>query len=208
MNIGKIVFTLGQFTNLNKKDADIDDLLNFAQRQYFGLVKDDEGKVYRFEVYMGIDNQTPPLYVSINGTSPIPANYVKCKPEAMTVMVNGVQQQVEICDSETFDHRKSHHIEIPTLDKPIANFKGTYIKFLPKNVQFVNFTYLATPPDVHYATKSVYGFPQYDSTNSVEFLWDEPDQIEIMKIALQELGVVATSEEIKNKAGQPETNKQ
>jgi hypothetical protein len=126
----------------------------------------------------------------------------------MTVIVGGEQKQVEILDGGTFDNRKSHKIEVPDLAHPIATFMSTYIKFLPKNVQFVNFTYLGTPTPVHYATQSVFGFPQYDSVNSAELLWDESDQIEIIKIALQELGVIASQEDIKNKAGQPETNKQ
>ena len=208
MNLEKIVFTLGQFTNLRKRDAEIDDLLNFAQRQYFALVKDNESITRRFLVYKGIDNNTPPLQVSVNGTANIPSNYVASAMTSMTVMVKGVQRQVEILDSFTFDNRKSHAIEVPDLLYPIANFQPTYIKFLPRNVQSVNMTYLGNPPDVHYATKNTAGFDQYDSSKSAELLWDEPDQVEIIRIALQELGVIVSQQEIKDKTGQPENQKQ
>ena len=197
MTLDKIGFVCGEFTTLDKFSEQFVTLINFAQGQLFSAVIDDEEKTFPFIKHMGVDNGTMPMVVDANGIANIPSDFVMHR--VATFLINGKQEQIEDLEQWEFAHRISQHIEVPTREYPILCHFGTYIKFLPKNLQFVNYTYLSKPPDVVFATKQQNGMLVYDPANSVELLWREPEQIEIIKILLQELGIIVSTAQIQSK---------
>ena len=202
MTLDKIGWICGEFTTLDKFSEQFTTLINFAQGQYFTQNIEDEDKTFPFVNHMGVDNGTMPMIVSSGGIANIPSDFVMHK--VATFLINGKQEQIEDLEQWEFAHRISQHIEIPTRQYPILCHFGDKIKFLPKNLQYVNYTYLAKPPDAVYATKQENGLLVYDPANSVELLWREQDQIEIIRILLQELGIIVSAEQVKSKINPPQ----
>lgn len=197
MTLQQIGWLVGEFTGTDKYAEELVTLLNFAQEQYFAANIDNEAVVYPFIKHKGVDNGTMPLVVSSTGIASLPSDFARHKD--ITFIYDGVQQPVEVLTAAEFDDRKSSSIEIPTRQYPIASYYGAYIKFLPRNLQFVNYTYLSKPADTVYATKQENGMEVYDAANSTELAWAEADQVEIVRILLQEVGVAVTAEQIKEK---------
>ena len=202
MKLNKVIQILGEYTDLSKQKENIDSLANMAQRQYFlSIVEDNDAKIDPFRIDMGGDSDTMPMVVSVNGTALIPADFYKYESSTFLYVKDGVRDIVQIqrLEKEEFDHRKGHPIEMPTLKYPICSFSDKYIRFLPKNIQYVNFSYIQYPPDIHYATKLLRGWDEYDPANSIEFKWKDPDVINIIQIILNELGIKITPNQIKAK---------
>jgi hypothetical protein len=200
MTLDKIGWIIGQFVNFDKYSEEFDTLLNFAQNLHFANNVDNEEIIYPFIKHKGLDNGTLPLVVNSLGLATLPSDFAKHKD--FTFLYNGGQEQIEMVNQWEFSHRKTQAIEYPTRHYPIGCYFGSYIKFLPTNLQFVNYTYLAKPADIHYATKSENGMLVYDPINSIELSWDEQNQVEIVKLFLQELGVIVSTEQIKSKINQ------
>ena len=197
MTLDKIFWTVGEFVAIDRYSEEAITLLNFAQGQYFKANVDDEGVVFPFIKHLGIDSGTVPLIISASGTATTPPDFERHIDA--TVIYEGKQEQVERVENWEWHHRLGQAIEVPTRKYPIMSYYGTTIKFAPPNLQYCNFTYLSTPPEAVYAYKSENGMVVYDPVNSVELLWTEHDQIEIIKILLQELGVIVSTEQIKSK---------
>ena len=197
MTLSDISWLVGQYVPIDRYESEFESLLNHAQKRWFEENHEDEDAIYPFIKHMGRHNNTVPLKVSSLGLATLPEDFAKHRD--FTVMFQGHEEQVERVESWEFSHRLHHSIETPTAEYPIGCYFGTQIKFEPKNIQFVNFTYISKPPDVVYATKEQNGMKVYDPDNSVELLWDEQNQIEVVRLLLEQLGVIVSSEQIKQK---------
>jgi hypothetical protein len=199
MTLEQIGHLIGQFVSMDRYAGEFSDLLNFAQYQYFAANISNDEVVYPFIRHKGVDNGTMPLVVSSAGLATIPSDFAAHRD--MTFIYAGVQRQVEVLKEKEFNDRKSSSIEIPNRSHPIACYYHSYIKFLPRNVQAVSYTYLSKPARIVYAVSMENGRLTYDPTTSTELAWDEQSQVEIVRILLQELGVIVTNEEVKSKIG-------
>lgn len=199
MNHQKVVEILAEFSPPPRLVEEYDSIANLCSLQFFNacIEKGDTAALRPFFTIKGTDNDTPPLYVTALGQSPIPTGYREYIDNSMTYIYEGKQVKVEVLDATTFDYRKNHPIEVPDKAHPIANFQNVYIRFLPKNLQYVNASYLRNPVWVHMATTTVTGFPKYDPTNSVEFEWDDSYMVYVIQLILNQLEIPATIDQLR-----------
>ena len=175
--------------------------LNYAQLRYFPIAVKMEKDLHQFKVKKG--EGTPPLYVT-GGVATIPSDYQEFI--SMNVPSGGSNYRVRKCDSELFDYLRESPIEFPTSAYPICRFTGTQIQFLPADILYVNFVYYKKPPIPVYGYTTSHGFLEYNASTSTQLDWDEQDQIAIIQIMLQDLGVIATAEQIRQKQNDSKRN--
>jgi len=202
MNLFEVANIIGGFVKKRVQPEEFDSLANFAQVILFRqrIDEGDDVSLRPFKKTMGIDNATPPLYVNSSGYAILPSDYYKYT--SLTYICDGTERLVEVLDDTDFDDRKTHHIEVPTKEFPVASFRGGTARFMPKNLQYVHMSYFIQPPMVHYAIDKSSGWARYDSVNSTEFLWDNDNVVKIIMIMLQSLGVVASEKQVAEKHGQ------
>lgn len=196
MNLGEIRYILSQFTDRDIRPEEFDTLIDSAQRAHFLAKQGDEKALRPFRVHKGIDNETPPLFVT-NGVAALPSDFHSYK-SAFNI-VDGEPRQAEEVDDWEFDNRRQHSFENPTILFPLINLQSDYIRVLPKTIQYLTFEYIKKPDTVHFGYSIAKGYTEYDPTTSVELEWDETNQIEIIQIALNNLGVQASVDEIQKK---------
>jgi len=149
-----------------------------------------------FKVFMGRYG-TPKLQIDQNGEAVIPTGFFY--PLSLlypVVEISLTYNEVKVLTDSGWSDYMSSSIITPSKKYPICNFQKGYIRFSPKNMQSVEFTYLRRPVDPVYAYTSDSGFIQYDPVNSVELEWDEPNQIDILYMLLSDVGVVVTRGDI------------
>ena len=195
MNLGQIRNILTNFIERDWSPAQMEAELDFAQLRYFDIARKMDKDLYQFEVKLG--EEEPPLYVT-NGLATIPTDYHEFI--SMTAPLGGEFPPIRKCDSYLFDYLRQSPIEFPTADYPICRFFGTQIQFLPTTIIYVNFMYYKTPQTPVFGYTTTYGAIEYNSATSTELDWHEDDQIAIMQIVLQDLGVIVSTEQIKEKA--------
>jgi len=198
MNHGQIIGILAEFNPPAKFAEDYDSLANLAQQQYFNTATENNDQIALrpFKVNMGVDSDTLPLYVTSGGMAPLPTDYERSY--SLTYINNGVQVIVTEVDDKRYDYLKNHPTEVPTKKYPICNMQKNFIRFLPKDLQYVNFEYLKSPTWVHMNTDMSNGYTAYQSNGSVEFEWDDSSLVFIIQIILNLLGIPATIEQINN----------
>jgi hypothetical protein len=199
MNLEEIRNILTQFTDRDFRPEEFDTLIETSQRTHFrnmaGL--ENETALRPFKVHKGIDDGTPPLFFT-NGVAPMPSDFFAYK-SAFNIVDGEPRQAEEVPDWE-FDNRRQHSIETPTKLFPLINLQSHSIRVLPKDVQYLTFEYIKVPTAVHFGFSNTKGYVEYDPLTSVELEWDDANQIEIIGIALNTLGIQATPEDIKQKA--------
>ena len=135
------------------------------------------------------------LYVT-NGLATLPSDYFG--KESATVFYGGEEKSVEFLEDQEFDDRKRNYIEIPTPKFPIGNIQSNFIRFMPKSLQYVNFTYIKSPGTVHFGYTTARNFIEYDPTTSIELPWDDEQITNIIVMVLQDLGLQVTPQQVKN----------
>ncbi len=106
------------------------------------------------------------------------------------------EKQVEILNDKEWNDYVTSQVITQTKEFPIANMKSGYVRFLPKNLQRVDFTYLRKPVKPVYAVTNTQGYIAYDAANSVQLEWDEPNQLDILYILLSDIGIVTEKADI------------
>jgi len=198
MNLNEVRYTIAKLTDKVESPEELDVRLNFGHRKNFAIQW--EAKNYdalrQFKVLMGGQNQ--PMYVTQGnqfGYSLLPDDYFG--KSSATVFYQGEEKDVEFLEDAEFDNRKRNYIEIPTVEYPIANVQSNFIRFLPKGLQYVNFSYIRSPEWVHFGYKTDRGFIEYDPVTSVELPWDDEQTVNIIVLILQDMGIQATPEQVK-----------
>jgi len=194
MNCNDVRQILARFTKLDENPEELDARINLAQNQRFAQcyeAKDFES-LRPFKANAGEDGV--PLYV-INGRATLPNDYFAY--ESATIIKDGVSRQVEFVEDAEWDNRKQNYIEIPNWDYPLGNMHFSYMRVLPKTIQYVLLNYFFAPPDVKFGYTKAHGYVEYDPMTSVDLLWNAENVTAIILLVLQGLGIKATSEQVK-----------
>lgn len=153
-----------------------------------------------FKVWMGGTNGK--LTIDADGIAILPTDhfYPLSIIYPVTEGSQVVHKNVEVLTDSEWADTLSSKIIIPSRSYPVANFQSGIIRFMPKNLQFVDFTYLRKPKNPVYATTIVSGSNVYDPVHSQELEWDEVNQIDIIHLILSDMGVVCSLPDIFNVA--------
>jgi hypothetical protein len=197
MTLEEIVYILSQYSPIWDQPEEVNTRLNWGQSQlYFQLIAAKDWVSLRpFKVIKG-ENGTPPLHF-VNGVCNVPSDF-QVEEKAYHIL-DGDEVRINILDDDQFEVFKTNGMEYPTQKYPIANIQSNYIRLLPKDIRFVVFSYIKTATPVFYAVDTTLGYAQYDSANSIEFEWEETEQVAIIMIVLSSLGINTTKEEIESK---------
>lgn len=144
------------------------------------------------------------LPVSTAGEMILPSDYVhktaitylkvtnRCCGEAPTVK----RKQVDIIDDDKWDDRIDNSIKFPSLDFPVCNFLRDRIRFEPKTLREVEFSYLQVPPKPIWGYTTTSGMEAYDPSTSTDFGWNEILFTDIAKIVLGYLSINLRDDEL------------
>ncbi len=144
------------------------------------------------------------LPVTSDGEMILPSNYVH--PTAITYIKvlnsdcgeepTAKRKSVETIDDDKWDERIDNSIKTPSLDFPICNFLVDRIRYEPKILKEVEFSYLRTPNKPIWGYTVVNGIETYDSNTSVQFDWSEILFTDIAKIVLSYLSINLRDDEL------------
>jgi hypothetical protein len=131
------------------------------------------------------------------GIMTLPNNYVhKTSIEYMKVLNSPdcnepivSTKSVEIIDDDKWSERKSNTIKKPSLDFPICNFLKDSIRFEPKSLRQVEFSYLRLPNKPIWGYTFQNGIEVYDPITSIDFEWPEILFTDIAKLVLNYLSI-------------------
>ena len=194
MTINLVRQILARFTQLDENPEELDARINLAQNQRFAQCYEqkDFESLRPFKANAGEDNV--PLYV-INGRATLPGDYFAY--ESATIIKDGVSRQLEFVEDAEFDNRKQNYIEIPNWDYPLGNLHYSYMRVLPKDIQYILLNYFIAPPDVKFGYTKAHGYVEYDPLTSVDLMWNAENVTAIILLVLQGLGIKATAEQVK-----------
>jgi hypothetical protein len=180
------------------------------------VITDD---IMPFKVHMGSPN-VPYMQVDAQGYAPIPPDFFY--PMAISykyfknVDCTGSfrLKKVDNLTDQQFDYVAGSFIRKPTLAYPCCNFQAGVIRFLPENIQRVEFVYLrlpATPVYDYYISaegEHIYMAPgtthallageEYPTTGattgtvtslSVELEWNDTNKLDILSLVMSMLGI-------------------
>jgi hypothetical protein len=192
MDLNQIRNILVNFVQKEWTSVQLESGLHNAQMKFMELAIKQERDLYQFKVKMG--EGSPPLYVT-SGFADIPSDFYYFL--SMNVPSGGTYPRVRKCNDELFEYLRESTVENPTGDYPICRFVGTQIQFLPSTLLYVNFVYYKNPPSPVFGYTLTNGYLEYDEATSTQLDWAETDQMMIIQLVLQDLGVQATLEQIK-----------
>ena len=168
-----------------------------------------------FKKFMGQDEYVnngviipaiPPLFIDSSGYAPIPDDYVH---------YSAIQYK-KVTNKPNCELKVSHRKVIPVTDQqfdaydnywsvkhashsyPVCNFQNGFIRFIPKNLQYVNFVYLRKPVVPFYggAIDQVNDVFVYDPLLSVQLEWRNPEIIEIIGLLASQIGINLTNTQL------------
>lgn len=163
--------------------------------------------IHQFKHVMGVDGAL--MKVDSDGKGTIPSDYMHVSSAYWQSVTNQSDCEIDIkyrtieflTDAE-FANRLASSIKFPSLRYPVATVRKNYIQFLPKDIQYVNFTYLRVPNTPYYDSyidtnidEEVYLAPGTinpntgDASQSVELEFEDTDIIDIASILLSMIGV-------------------
>jgi len=93
-------------------------------------------------------------------------------------------REVQKIDDDKWAERLSNSIKKPSKDFPICNFLKDRIRFEPKDLNKVEFSYLRSPNKPFWGYNIVNGVEVYDETKSVNFDWSEILFTDVSKLIL------------------------
>ena len=156
-----------------------------------------------FKVRMGID--TAAMVVDAQGRANIPSDYVHFSSARYNAIkdnvcgtVNLKARVIEHLTDAQLGDRLGNSIKMPTLRNPVFTMFSNYFQFYPKNLKYVEFTYLRMPRTPVYRVTI---YPQtdlevYDPNTSVNFEYPEDCFNEIVTLCLGYTGVNLRSADI------------
>jgi len=192
MNLDRIRDIIVNFVQRDWESEQFTSELHFAQMKYFDIMLSAGKDLQQFIVKMGEGN--PPMMVS-SGWANLPTDYFRFI--SATVQTGSNYVRVRPCDVEQFDYLRQSPIEYPTSDYPILRIIDDRVQFLPADVLYVNFIYYRVPTAPVWGDTISGGVSVYDAATSTELDWDEDDQIGIIQILLQDLGVIVSQDQIR-----------
>lgn len=163
--------------------------------------------IHQFKHVMGVDGAL--MNVDSYGKADIPSDYMHVSSAYWQSITNQVNcnidvryRTIEFLTDAEYTERLTSAIKFPSLRYPVATIRGNYIQFMPKNIQYVNFTYLRVPNTPYYDSyiddttdQEIYLPPGTNNPNtsaasqSVELEFEDTDIIDIASILLSMIGV-------------------
>lgn len=156
-----------------------------------------------FKVRMGID--VAAMSVDVNGRANIPSDYVHFSSARYNAIqdnvcgtVNLKARVIEHLSDAQLGDRIGNSIKMPTLRHPVFATFNNYFQFYPKNLKYVEFTYLRMPLTPVYGTTidEDTDLDVYDPDTSVHFEYPEDCFSEIVNLCLGYAGVNLRSADI------------
>lgn len=146
------------------------------------------------------------LQVDSLGIMNLPTDYVHKTSVLYNKITNGlcgeaplkVKIEVELIDDDKWAERCSNSIKTPTLDFPICNILKDSIRFEPKTLRNIEFSYLRMPKQPMWAYTFDSGIEVYDQSASVDFEWSSILLTDITKIILGYLSINLRDQELKD----------
>lgn len=143
-----------------------------------------------FKVIMGGDD--PALVLDEDGVGSLPADFFY--PSTVTykyIKESGevLFKEVELLSDKEWNKRIASFVKRPSRKYPIANIYGSKIRTYPTTLRYVDFVYLKTPPEPVYGTAYGKGYHVYDPNTSTELLWNEVNQVDLIGMLMNELGI-------------------
>lgn len=187
-------------------------------RQSYEITQKITDDLMPFKVHMGAPG-TMPLQVANDGTAIIPSNlyypgslsYIHFDP---TCNVEGQVRMIDVLTDGQWVDIAGNSLKRPTYEYPVCNFQSGYIRFLPKDIQRVDFVYLRYPikpvydyyisaigEQIYLPPNSVYVLQGGEEgsagqtagttvvSQSVEFEWDEVNQLDIVYLMADFAGI-------------------
>lgn len=167
--------------------------------QVYEQTKKNSNDLRPFKIVMG-EKDKAALKVDKLGYATIPDDMyypssMLYKEKVGAVIKNRV---IDIVTDLDYLDRLHSNIKAPTYKNPIANFRSTYIAFMPRDLRFVIFTYLKYPREPYYAVQSSEdsGVVVYDEFNSIQLEWDDINTIDIIALMLEDIGISIEAQEV------------
>jgi hypothetical protein len=187
-------------------------------RQSFEVTQIITDDVLPFKIHMG-DQNTPPLSVNSNGYADIPSDFFYPSALSHKYFPNTdctgsyILRPIDVLTDSQWDHIAGSAIRMPTLMYPACNFQNGVIRFLPKDIQRVDFVYLKLPetPVYDYYINAdgehIYMIPGEShvlltgeqgsagqtsgtvTSLSVELEWHDINKLDIVSLILSNLGI-------------------
>lgn len=142
------------------------------------------------KVNMGGKTQ-PLMVVDKYGFADVPTNYIHVSSIRYDSAINNADCEVseetsttvEVLRDADFDVRLTSSIKVPFSKYPFCRFQDTYIEFRPKDMRFVNFSYLRLPtPAVLSATYDANNNLEYDAATSTQLDWPDDTHTDIFNL--------------------------
>ena len=182
-------------------------------RQAYEISRKITEDIRHLKVWMG-EPGTSPLAVNSNGIAIIPSDHAypsSVRYRSFTNTSCDTQDEnvrtIEILYDDQLGDRLGNSIKNPTLEDPICSFYDTFIQFYPKNLKWVDYTYIrhAATPVFAYTIEN--DTVTYDPANSTELDWPEQTHVDIARLILSKIGInlkdvnLVQYEEMKKKEG-------
>lgn len=156
-----------------------------------------------FKVRMGYD--TSAMIIDTQGRASIPSDYVHFSSATYNLIadnscgtVTARQRQIEHLTDAQVNDRLSNSIKMPTKRNPIFTTYSTYFQFYPKNLRYVDFTYLRMPRTPFYNSEpdEETDLEIFVENGSVHFEYPEDCFTDIVMLCLSYVGVNMQSADI------------
>ena len=158
--------------------------------------------ISQFKVVMGED--TGMLLIDNSGKANIPEDYLHVSSAYLKDITNTGNcsvgtgyNAIEFLTDAEFVERLGSSINPPSRDYPIVTQRSNYFQFMPKNIQYINFTYLRKPRTPVYDYQIINDAYVYQPLTSVELEFEETDIIDIASILLSEIGINLREDRLK-----------
>lgn len=168
-----------------------------VSRQSYELTSILTEDLRQFKVLIG-GNTSTPVTLDANGHFVYPSDYFIVTNFTYYSVSGGVTylRKVPILNDLQYGEAVSRVSTAPDEMFPVCNRQATYIQFNPILTGNLSMTYLRMPVKPVWALDTTGGFYGYDAVNSVQLEWDDINIIDIITIALGDIGIPTKNEEV------------
>lgn len=146
------------------------------------------------------------LPVNSSGEMILPSDYVHRTAITYKKIINSTtggdpteyRKSVESIDDNKWDERLDNSIKTPSIDFPVCNFMVDRIRFSPKTLGQVEFSYLKVPSKPVWGYLTTTGVEVYNPSTSTNFDWNEILFTDIAKIVISYLSINLRDSELHN----------
>ena len=144
------------------------------------------------------------ITVSSTGEMILPSNYVHKTAITYIKVTNSdcgeaptvKRKTVDTIDDDKWDERVDNSIKTPSLDFPVCNFLSDRIRYEPKTLKEIEFSYLREPNKPIWGYTIQNGIETYDASLSTQFDWSGILFTDIAKIIISYLSINLRDDEL------------